>query len=347
MNDGFATAAWWIAAIVAALMFLLVIQILVLRGILARRRNRAEQFRAVWEPLLAECVIETPVGLQPLERNQIMDFLLIWNHMQESLSAEAKTRLNEVARSLGVDDAASAMVLHGGLSDRLVGLTALGHMKDRRLWGRMTELLMGDDAVVSLCAARALVRIDPEDAAQIVIDQIANRPDWPTATVAGILREAGPHAISTPLAEAVGQTEDGATPRLIRLLELAHSEVAAPVVHAVITRTDSTEVLTACLRIANDPALLDRIRDLSADSRWPVRVLAIQALGRIGTHEDEERLVRALGDSQWWVRYRAAQALAALPLMGMQHLHHLSETVEDRFGRDILRQVIAEEELAC
>jgi HEAT repeat protein len=78
-----------------------------------------------------------------------------------------------------------------------------------------------------------------------------------------------------------------------------------------------------------------------------VRLHAAQALGRLGTREDEWHLRRALADSQWWVRYRAAQALGNLPFMDVDRLRRITEDVEDRYGRDILRQVIAEKELAC
>jgi HEAT repeat protein len=84
-----------------------------------------------------------------------------------------------------------------------------------------------------------------------------------------------------------------------------------------------------------------------SDPRWQVRLQAAQALGRMGTPRDERYLVRALEDPAWWVRYRAARALAALPSIDLHKLHQLSDSIEDRYGRDILRQVIAERELAC
>jgi hypothetical protein len=93
--------------------------------------------------------------------------------------------------------------------------------------------------------------------------------------------------------------------------------------------------------------VLDRIRELMRDPRWQVRLHAAQALGRLGTREDEDLLVGALSDPQWWVRYRAAQSLASLPLVPVSHIEHLSRTVDDPFGRDILCQVLAEKELAC
>jgi hypothetical protein len=55
--------------------------------------------------------------------------------------------------------------------------------------------------------------------------------------------------------------------------------------------------------------------------------------------------VGMLGDSQWWVRYRAARALAHLPWMDDERLRHIKGTLTDRYARDILHQVMAELEL--
>ena len=59
-----------------------------------------------------------------------------------------------------------------------------------------------------------------------------------------------------------------------------------------------------------------------------------------------ERLCRALSDPQWWVRYRAAQALCALPRADLAKLQALTQQLTDRFAADILRQALAERGVA-
>ena len=49
-------------------------------------------------------------------------------------------------------------------------------------------------------------------------------------------------------------------------------------------------------------------------------------------------------DRQWWVRYRAAQALVLMPFYGRQELQALSATTDDALVRDMLRHVLAEHE---
>ncbi len=233
------------------------------------------------------------------------------------------------------------------MRDRLVAITALGHLHDRRAWDRLSQLAESPDGVVSLAAARALMRIDPERAIDHVVRRLLERTDWPAAMVAAMLTEAGPDAVSDSLVTAAGEAAPERAPRLIRLLAFAHTEKATPLINRVLRDEDDLETLIACLRVASDPVLLDRIRQLLRDERWQIRLHAAQALGRLGTREDEPALVAALSDPQWWVRYRAAQALASLPLIPVEHIERLSRTVDDRFGRDILHQVLAEKELAC
>jgi HEAT repeat protein len=75
-------------------------------------------------------------------------------------------------------------------------------------------------------------------------------------------------------------------------------------------------------------------------------MLAAKALGRIGEQRDTEKLIQLLGDSQWWVRYRAAQALAKLPWINQESLERIQAEQTDRFAEDILEQVMAEGEYA-
>lgn len=345
--EGFATTAWQVAGVVAILLFLLLTQILLMRALIAVRLGREQRFRSLWEPLFAQCVEAVPVELPFLDRRDAPAFLMIWNHLQESLRDEVTDRLNQLARRVAADEAALSLLRHGGLRDRLIAITSIGHLRDDREWDRLAELVASADGVVSISAARALMRIDAERAADAVIRRLAERIDWPTAVVAAMLSEAGADAISAPLVEAVESASTEFAPRLIRLLEFAHSEIAGPVVHRLLEDEEDLEKVIACLRVAADPVVLDRIRELLRDPRWPVRLHAAQALGRLGTRVDEPLLVEALSDSQWWVRYRAAQSLASLPLVPVSHIEHLSRTVDDPFGRDILCQVLAERELAC
>ncbi|BBI53633.1 hypothetical protein HORIV_60540 [Vreelandella olivaria] len=74
-----------------------------------------------------------------------------------------------------------------------------------------------------------------------------------------------------------------------------------------------------------------------------VRVAALHALKRQSDVEDVAFFTLALGDSNWWVRQAAADALVALPGIDEARLGVLLEGLQDRYGRDALRRAMAEE----
>ena len=54
-------------------------------------------------------------------------------------------------------------------------------------------------------------------------------------------------------------------------------------------------------------------------------------------------LLPLLADAQWWVRYRAAQALTRLPAIGEKDvMQRIRDEQTDRFACDVLDQVMAE-----
>ena len=53
-------------------------------------------------------------------------------------------------------------------------------------------------------------------------------------------------------------------------------------------------------------------------------------------------------DAQWWVRYRAAQALTDLPFLPRAQLSALVADLPDRYARDMVQQVFVERpETSC
>lgn len=339
------TAALWTGGASLALVFLLMLETLALRLLLIARTRRAERFDAAWNPLLIESLDEVPRELPSVARRDVVSFLLLWNYLQESLRDEAKENLNNVARVCAIDRRALTLLRHRNLRHKLLAVQTLGRLGERRAWGELVELCETDDSALSLSAAKALVRIDAAPAVELIIPMIVRRADWSTSVVAGILREAGADVISAPLARVVLAMPRAETPRMIRFFELAQHEIAAPVVRRILSDSDETEVVTACLRVLQSPEDLPRVRAFLQDERWQIRLHAVMCLGRSGTGEDEAKLAHACGDLEWWVRYRAAQALASLPTMTDERFRSIGEAHQNEFGRDIIRQVTAERQV--
>ena len=130
--------------------------------------------------------------------------------------------------------------------------------------------------------------------------------------------------------------------RLLPLLTIFGEREAVPMVRRLLAPSQVPEVVSAALKQARGQELLPDVVRLCAHPAWPVRVQAASALGRLGGPAQRELLVALMRDPQWWVRYRAAQALLSGRFGDAHELAALATHLQDRFSRDILTQVLAE-----
>jgi len=330
--------------------------VLSMRVSLRLRERRRQRFSAVWQPILADAVDVATSDLPRLAQRDLPDFLLLWNHLHESLLDESKDRLNQIARALRVGQVALGMLRSWNLRDRLVAIVTLGELRERAAWDELWRMTQHEGALVALAAARSLVLIDAAKAVPQIISLLLTRADWPPARVAEMLQTAGADVISDQLADAAvkaaqeigsnvdaaGNSEPNYAARLVRYLELAHNTSALPAARTIAQSSHDPQVLAACLRLLKSAEDLTITRQCLAHEDWRVRVQAATALGRIGEDDDENRLASLLSDRQWWVRYRAAQALVNLPSMRESKLAIIQAAQTNPFARDILAHVMAE-----
>lgn len=337
----FVTVAVWTGTIALALTLLLALQIVLLRMALRRRERRAARAVARWRPLLNQAIVGERPDLPVLAARERLPFLQLWAHLQGSLRGAASEALNEVARRLGVDTLARGMLARGARDERLLATLVLGHLGDRAAWPQLLPLASAADSVLSLTALWALVRVDPEAAAEYLTPLFVEREDWALSHVAGILQQAsGP--VAQVLARLLPQLEQERLPRALRIAESLRITLPAGVLAGAL-RSASGAVVIAALRGVRTPETIDDVRALLGHADWQVRVQAARALGRVGERSDAARLTLLLGDPQWWVRYRAAQALRELPLLSRADLEAVRASLTDRFALDMLDQVLAEE----
>ena len=317
--------------------------VLMMRVFLILRTRRQARCLAIWEPILLEATEGNPPSVLPhLPGADLMTFLNVWNHLQESVIGTASDGLNDVARRIRIPVRAGRLLRYGNLREKLTAIVTLGQLQERSVWASLCTYSRVADVSLSLAAARALVHIDPDSAVKHLIPLVLSRADWPPARVATLLVALGPDLVSEPLASAALAAPPEQAPRLIRYLDVIHAETAAPAVRRIIRLSDDLEVITACLRVLEDPEDLPIVRGYCEDARWQVRVQAAAALGRVGLPEDVPRLRRLLSDAEWWVRHRAAQALCAVLAAEPAALDQLEATHYNEFARDALTQVRAE-----
>ena len=306
---------------------------------------------ARWNPLIAECAERVPETLPPLSAREFEGFLVLWCRALESLRGRAQDNLRDMAKRLGVEVRLQRLVGSRSLELQLLAVVCLGHLHDRDAIPLLLERVREGPSVVSLNAARALMRIDPSIAMPHLLEATASRHDWALAHIVPTFAEVAPEQVGPVLAAAISTElfkegrgiRAGGVARLLRLHVTALGAALRPALLEVLSTSESPSTLVAALAALSHPEDIEHARRLVKHVHWPVRAAAAQALGRMGNAEDFAHLRDALGDASWWVRYRAARALCALPRVAVTELHDLARTVPDRFAADILRQALAEQ----
>jgi HEAT repeat protein len=345
-GDPILAAAFWTGTGALLLTLLLGLQILRLRIALRARQRREKRTLARWRPILNAAIVgDSPPQLPRLLPSERLHFIKLWVHLQSSLRGEASAALKDIACRLGLDADARAMLGRRARTERLLAALLLGHLGDRQAWPELLRLTGMDDPTLSLTALWALVRIDPQAAAEYLTPLFIEREDWAMSHVAGILQQAGT-PVAAVLAGMLPRLDAKRLPRALRIAEALRVELPADTL-ATAMRGSEIAIVTAALRIVNTPLLQEQVRPLLGHEDWQVRVQAAKALGRIGDRADVERLLGLLADREWWVRYRAAQALVELPWLKRADLDALHASLQDRFAADMLAQVMAEQDAAA
>lgn len=335
--------AIWLSWGVAGVGLVLLVAIVVMRLILSRTEKRSEKFFALWRPLLTKLMFEPlPARLPRLRPGDTLLFLGLWNHLHEVLRGDATARLNAVAERLKLPEVARQFVGLRSPRRRILGLLALGNLRDAASWPAYVASVREENTALSMAGLRALLFTDAKRALPLVIPLLAGRTDWSLVRVAQYLKEAGPEVVARPLAEAARVMPGAQAQRLLKYLPTVATPASDAVVRRIAAQSEDSGVLAACLAMLKAPqdrALLDRCL---AHETWFVRVAAIRSLAQIGDPADEAALVARLGDPEWWVRYRAGQAIAQLKGNDPGALKALMDSLEDRYARDILSHVLGE-----
>lgn len=350
-SDPLLRAATLLGIAAFCLALLLMLTIVALRIALALRQRREQRVIAHCQPLLLRAIEQPLSEIPALSKAERIVVLHLWHRLHESLRGPVLDKLNALAMQCGFDTLAHELLLRRSIPDRLLGIATAGMLRDKRAWDTISRFARGENSVVSLTAARAMLLIDADEALDRLLPDFATRADWPVAGIATMLAEVGPDRITGPLVQAAirrAGSPDAAksVPRLLRLLEMAHLSEASAAALSILERAADASIIAAALRLLREPKHLPLLRRYCEHENWTVRVQAAHALGRLGAAEDRMLLVNMLVDSSWWVRYRAAQALAALPFVSLLELKVLRKSATDRFAADMLTQVIAEREAA-
>jgi hypothetical protein len=340
-SDPAVTLAWAVGLVAAVVTAGLALQVLVLRERRARRERRRERFVARWRPLMFEWLADGGPPPPAIARADEESFLLLWIGLQDGVRGEPRAGLNRLAEAVGARAMALRRLADGDVLARLLALRTLGHLGQADDQAALVAWVDDPRPYLSLAAVRALVRVAPAQAPAEVLPRLARRTDWPVAQFAVLLAEADAAAVAAALRSLFPALPPEPAVRVLPLLEIVDDATAAEVLRPLLASGDP-EVLAAALKRVRDPALLDHARDACRHPAWSVRTQAAAALGRAGSPFDRALLVSLLCDPEWWVRYRAAQALASGHFGAPERVAADVAATGDRFARDILAHAVAE-----
>ena len=330
-----------VAALAAALLLLVVI--VVMRGLRRRRAERISRQEETWRRAMHEAM-ETPSAqgsLPPIGDSDLPDFLMLWNRLQETLRGPAADNMADLLRQNGLDARANQLLLSGSLRSRLIVMASLGHLRDERAWAALEQLTQSGAAVVSFAAARALLRIEPRRALDVLTPSIMQRTDWSVARLGCMFAELGPAIVTPSLTTMLISRPRAGLDRVVKLARFGDRSRIAPIMRGWLTASDDPDIIMAALDYVEDDRELPWARGAARHAEWRVRMAAAKALGRIGAASELATLLELLRDPVWWVRFHAAQALTRLHGMTEDELRQIREGARDSFAADMLAHALA------
>lgn len=342
-------ASWWVAWGTLVVIALLLLMLMVLGMVNRRETVRQQAFQWRWRPLLMQVALGDAVpSLPALKAPDRLRLLKLWVHLQLSLRGQARDRLAALGMQLGLDGLARRWLRKGHRAEQLLALLVMGYLRHESLRPGLREPLAHPSSALALHAGWALLRLAPAEEADAVAEQLLTRHDLDWVRVSVLMREhrtvLAPRVIHRLQTLGQGSPQEVAR-SLAHALKLAGAlglQLPPAVLQPMLAPGQTLDVLIAALRLVQEGTLADAVRALVTHPAWPVRAQVARTLGRIGQEADVQHLLVLLTDAQWWVRYRAAQALVALPCLPRPRLQALVEGLSDRYARDMVQQVLVE-----
>ncbi len=348
--DSLTTIALWSIAAVLVTTLVLFIYTIGLRLTTMSHEQGRRHFVVRWRNVFASSMLSLQSAKhQPLPRvyrRDRFDLLDEWNRSRSMVDGSAVDNLIELAQRTGIPEIAKRLFHSRHLRSKILALQTIGHLRDNSLRDEIRAFLDHENTALSITAAIALVDIDPDYGISIIVPMINTRRDWPKTRVSVLLRQAGSERISEPMYRAIRSADDRGKTYLLQFARLVESSILDALVADLLRENRDPGVLNAALKLVSGFAGVPRIAAFTQHEVWFVRMQAANVLGRVGQQEHLSMLVSLLDDREWWVRYRAAQAIASLPFLGPNELRKLRRRQSDPFAADILQQAFAEVGLA-
>jgi HEAT repeat protein len=324
VSDPVLRIALWGGVLATALTAVVALVIVLLRLALLRDERRWQAFVSQWRPRLLSLVIETTAAPLPvLPAADRRRFLRLWLYLHESVRGEAADRLNTAALELGLDNHARALLAGGSRTARLQAVLALGHLRDRTAWAPLQRLAGVKDPLLSINAARALVRIDALRAAEVLTPMALQREDWDVGRLVGFMADAR-DAFGLMLVRRLPGLQPHQVPRALRLARALRLNLPTASLQRLLRQQPAPAVVRAVLPLLRGPGFHDDVLSLLQHPDAGVRAEALRAMADLAVPADLPRISALLHDGDVDVRLSSAQTLTGLPFLSDSDLRALA-----------------------
>ena len=324
---------------------ILILQVFSIRLLIAIREKHKQTALSIWRPILAITSLEMPAEIPALHPRHSCTLLNEWNQFHLFMRGNATDHLNRLAIKLKLDYKALKMLKSRDITQQMLAIITLGNMRAFSAWDYLIHILDHKNPTLALVSAKALLQIDSKHSIPYILPLIIHHKEWPEAHVSSTLRTAEPMLLCQILSEALSTASIDELPHILNLTGSTHCEEICRSIDKILQTATDEEVIAACLQAVQSPTAIAHVRRLCHHKQGFIRVHAARALGRIGREQDKKLLIELLTDPEWWVRYRSAQALLAMPFIPIEELKEMRNQFKDKFARDILTQALEEKRL--
>lgn len=341
----------WVAVVLTVAIIAASIFVVLSRVVWQGRERRGRKRRGLFHEALSG-LLKGTVSVEEARRGWSFHREDLLAELVESIQengAEARVRLRELIDGFGMAERGIAELRSRTWVARSRAANSLGYIGGPSAIAPLVGALEDEMLDVRLSAARALSRLGAKEAVSPILHCLPLPAPWTIARLLEILSAMGEAAIG-PLLDFSRDTKEPPLLRAVavRVLGMLHAKGVAPIAIAYLADPDPEIRVQGikALADAGDGAAAEPLLAAMSDATWQVRAVAAVALGRLGVEAAIPVLRKTLSDRIWWVRLNSADSLFRLGPLGIDTLKESARWHQDRFARDISRQVLDEHGLS-
>jgi hypothetical protein len=252
--------AQFIAIVCAILSVSLFVLTLICFYLHKRGEKNEAIFKAATRPILANAMMGLSHDEIILKRNEIIFFLTLWNHLQESVRGEMEHRLNHIFYELNILHIVRRWLSSFNLEKKLVAIWSLGQLGDQYSFTQIKKIAQSSRSKLALSASRALLRINCEEGIAFLAPLIAERLDWAPSRLVSMLKEFSFARIQGPILKVFHEERELLKKeRILKILFYTDKSCAAAEVSNLLLRNPQDPLIRLYKKFAPERNLEDMI----------------------------------------------------------------------------------------